>query len=560
MTTDPLALPRIPELAGLSVPMVLVIMDGVGWGRRDEGDAVYLANTPTLDRLRRSCPWRLLRAHGPAVGLPSWSDMGNSEVGHNALGAGRIFDQGAKLVSQAIHSGEIFRGEAWRRAVQSPGLHLLGMISDGNVHSHVDHLHALIEGAARAGQLRLRLHLLTDGRDVPERSALGWIEPLQARLARHRAQGRDYRIASGGGRMQITMDRYEADWGMVQRGWRCHVHGEGRPFPTASQAIQALYDEDPQVTDQFLPAFVVVEPDQAGAPRPVGAMRDGEAVILFNFRGDRALEISRAFEGRDLPLGFALEGSDGRPTPRVSYAGMMQYDGDLLIPGRYLVEPPAIHRTVSDYLAANRIGSFAVSETQKFGHVTYFFNGNRSEPVDPSIETWQEIPSDPGDFHLRPAMKAAEITQAALLAIHSGRFRHLRLNFANGDMVGHTGHLQAAIQAVEAVDAALAQLERAVLERGGALLITADHGNADQMIEVDKKTGGYALEADGSPRVRTAHSLNPVPLILVDPARRFRLNPDLDDQASLANLGASLLLMMGLQPPDDYLPAAVIPA
>ncbi len=552
-----LKLPRHPALASFSAPTVLCIMDGVGWGRRDDGDAVQVANTPTLDRLMAEHPWRLLKAHGPAVGLPDWSDMGNSEVGHNALGGGRVFDQGAKLVGAAIASGRIFEGQAWRDAVARPGLHLLGLLSDGNVHSHVDHLLALIAGAARDGVKRLRLHVLTDGRDVPERSALEWVEPLERLLAEHRAEGRDYRIGSGGGRMHITMDRYEADWSMVQRGWRCHVHGEARPFTSASEAIRTLYAEDPAITDQFLPAFAVVDEDGA----PLGLVEEGEAVILFNFRGDRALEISRAFEDRDLPEHFSRDGEQGRAAPLdLLYAGMMEYDGDLNIPGRYLVEPPAIDRTVSDYLAANGVSGFAVSETQKFGHVTYFFNGNCSEPVDPSLETWLEIPSDPGDFDKAPAMKALEITGAVVEAVASGRYRHIRLNFANGDMVGHTGRFEASVAAVEAVDACIARIETAVRDRGGVLMITADHGNSDQMYEIDKKSGGYKRDAEGKLVVRTAHSLNPVPFVLVDHSGRFRLNPALGDDAGLGNVGASLLTVVGLEPPEDYLPGVVVPA
>ncbi len=551
-----LVLPRHEALSSLDVPTVLCIMDGVGWGRRDQGDAFFMADTPCLDRLIEEHPWRLLTAHGPAVGLPDWSDMGNSEVGHNALGGGRVFDQGAKLVAAAIASGRIFEGDAWLEAVKRPGLHLLGLFSDGNVHSHVDHLHALIDGAARHGVRRLRVHLLTDGRDVPERSALTWVEPLEALLARHRGAGLDYRIASGGGRMYLTMDRYEADWGMVQRGWRCHVHGEARPFATATEAIQTLYREDPEVTDQFLPAFAIV--DEEG--EPVGRVQDQDAFVFFNFRGDRALEISRAFEGLRLPDGFDRQGSDGRPAPRdVFYAGMMEYDGDSKIPTRYLVEPPSIDRTVSDYLAANAVTGFAVSETQKFGHVTYFFNGNCSEPVDAELELWHEIESDPGDFDKAPAMKAPEIADAAVEAIRSGRYRHVRLNLANGDMVGHTGSFDAAVRAMEAVDAAVARIAEATLEAGGVMLLTADHGNSDQMYEVDKKTGDYKRGADGSMQVRTAHSLNPVPCVLIDGTGLLRLNPQLGDEAGLGNLGASLLWMLGLVPPDDYLPSVVVP-
>ncbi len=553
--SSPLRLSRLEPLASLSVPTVLCIMDGVGWGRRDHGDAVFTARTPTLDALMAKHPWRLLLAHGPSVGLPDWSDMGNSEVGHNALGGGRIFDQGAKLVTQAIASGRIFEGEAWLELVKRPGMHLLGLLSDGNVHSHVEHLHALIDNAALLGVHRLRVHLLTDGRDVPERSALSWIGPLEELLASHRAAGRDYRIASGGGRMNITMDRYEANWSMVQRGWRCHVHGEARPFRCAAEAIQTLYDEDPAITDQFLPAFVVVD----GNSEPVGRVRDRDAFVFFNFRGDRALEISRAFEDRSLPEGFERDASDGRPAPKgVFFAGMMEYDGDLNIPSHYLVAPPALDRTVSDHVAANGITGFAVSETQKFGHVTYFFNGNRSAPVDPALETWLEIPSDPGDFDKAPAMKAPEIAEAAVQAISSGRYRHVRMNLANGDMVGHTGNFDASVASVEAVDAAIARIARAVLEAGGVLIITADHGNSDQMYEVDKKTGDYKRQADGSLQVRTAHSLNPVPCILVDATGLLRLDTDLED-AGLGNVGASLLWMLGLVPPDDYLPGVVVP-
>jgi len=529
-------------------------MDGVGWGRRDDGDAVFVANTPNLDRLMATCPHLFLRAHGTAVGLPSDEDMGNSEVGHNALGAGRVFDQGARLVDAAISSGRIFSSNAWKALVACPTLHLLGLVSDGNVHSHNRQMEALIRGAARDGVPRLRVHVLTDGRDVPERSALDFVRPLEALLAELSVEGRDYRIASGGGRMLLTMDRYEADWGMVQRGWSCHVHGVGRPFPSASAAIEALYAENLKITDQFLPAFVIVDDGV-----PVGRVEDGDGVIFFNFRGDRALEISRAFEDLRLPSTFDRRGPDGRPAPRVVYAGMMEYDGDLHVPSRYLVEPPAIDRTVADYLAANGISSFAISETQKFGHVTYFYNGNRSGPRHPTLEVWQEIPSDLGDFDKNPAMKAPEIADAVVPAILYGKYREIRLNFANGDMVGHTGDFTAAVKAMETVDACVGRVEAAVRQAGGVLLVTADHGNADQMYEVDAKKGVYAVGKDGERKVRTAHSLNPVPFILVDPSARFRLDTAVSNPG-LANIGAAMLHLVGLVPPADWEPSVVVPA
>ncbi len=528
-------------------PVVLCILDGIGLGRGDEGDAVATAQTPVLDRLWSHCPSMALKAHGDAVGLPSEEDMGNSEVGHNALGAGRIFQQGASLVNKAFESGSAFDGPLWKELTSRPTLHLLGLVSDGNVHSHVDHLKTLILRAARDGVARLRVHVLTDGRDVGERTALEWVVPLEQLLTECSQEGRDYRIASGGGRMHITMDRYEADWSMVGRGYACHVHGQGQPFPSASSAIEALYAADPGVNDQYLPAFVIVENGQ-----PVGPITQGDGVLFFNYRGDRAMQISRMFEGReDVPV--CGQGSQ----PPVLYAGMMQYDGDLLIPRRYLVEPPAIDRTVGQYLADAGLRTLAISETQKFGHVTYFFNGNRSGLLSPELETYTEVPSDVVPFETRPEMKAREITDGAIAAIRERNVDHVRLNLANGDMVGHTGDFDATVLAVEFLDTCLGALEEAVREAQGILLVTADHGNADQMYMIDRATGSYAITPQGTRVPRTSHSLNPVPFILVDPNRRWELldlaNP------GLANVAATVLNLLGYQAPPDYLPSLVRP-
>ncbi len=502
-------------------PVVLCILDGVGEGDRGPGDAVFLARTPNLDRLRAEHPWCLLKAHGRAVGLPSDADMGNSEVGHNALGAGRIFDQGATLVDKALQ-GSAF-GATWRWLCERGTLHLLGLLSDGNVHSHIDHLLALIRRARQDGVQRLRVHVLTDGRDVGERTALGYLATLEAAL-----QGpEDYAIASGGGRMSITMDRYEADWAMVERGWACHVRGQGRSFSSATEAVSTLYAEDPEVNDQYLPAFVI----EGGGP-----IRDGDGVLLFNFRGDRALQISRAFEGRSI-------GFDAGDRPAVRYAGIMQYDGDEQIPRRYLVEPPAIDNTVGELLAAAGCSTFAISETQKFGHVTFFFNGNRSGKLDEALERYQEVPSDNVPFEQLPAMKAREVTQAVVEALAEGGVSHIRLNLANGDMVGHSGDLAATVRAVEVVDACVGELARAVRQHGGVLLVTADHGNADDM-----------LMKDGvSPK--TSHSLNPVPFILVDPSGGWELRPT--HEPGLANVAATVLELCGVKAPQDYLPSLV---
>ncbi|MCB9781026.1 MAG: 2,3-bisphosphoglycerate-independent phosphoglycerate mutase [Alphaproteobacteria bacterium] len=543
----------LPSVPG---PVVLLVLDGVGWGRRDEGDAVFLAETPILDRLLSDHTWGLLQAHGTAVGMPGDDDMGNSEVGHNAMGAGRVFDQGAKLVAHAIERGDLFRGAAWRGIVAAVAggrggtLHLLGLLSDGNVHSHVDHLHAMIEQAARDGVTRLRVHALTDGRDVGARSALQYIEPLQARLDAHRRADRDYAFATGGGRMHITMDRYEADWRMVQRGWRCHVHAEGLRFPTAADAVRSLYAAHPDKDDQYLPAFVVG--DYAG-------MDDGDAVVFFNFRGDRAIEISRAFSEPGFAV-FDRAGTDGRPAPTLRFAGMMEYDGDLHVPPVYLVAPPAIDDTVAQNLARAGKRCLAISETQKYGHVTYFYNGNRSDP--PAGEDRVEVPSLDVTFDRAPAMSAPQVTERACLAIRTDDYDFVRINLANGDMVGHTGDLDATIQAIEVLDRCIADLALAVRDAGGALLLTADHGNADEMFRPDKKRGGYQRDENDEPVPSSSHSLNPVPVVLVDFSQRFRLRAPYPGAAigGLAQLGATVLDLCGVATPDSYLPSLVEPA
>ncbi|MBC7174088.1 MAG: 2,3-bisphosphoglycerate-independent phosphoglycerate mutase, partial [Polyangiaceae bacterium] len=511
---------RHPSFPGIKGPILTVVMDGVGVGAENEGNAVFLARTPNLDSLARSFPMSVLNAHGTAVGLPSDDDMGNSEVGHNALGAGRVYDQGAKRVNHAIASGELFDGHVWKdltdRVRQSgEPLHFLGLLSDGNVHSHIEHLFAMLRRAVEEKVESARVHVLIDGRDVPETSALEYVEPLEKLLADIRAQsGFDYRIASGGGRMFITMDRYEADWDMVRRGWEHHVHGNGRGFRSASEAILTLRDENPGVIDQNLPPFVIV--DDGGAP--VGPIRDGASVIFFNFRGDRAIEITRAFEDEH------FDAFDRGRRPDVLYAGMMQYDGDLQLPARFLVTPPSIDRTLSEFLARNGVTQFACSETQKYGHVTYFWNGNRSGKFDDRLERYVEVPSDRVPFEERPWMKSAEITDATIEALVSGEHRYLRINFANGDMVGHTGHRDSAVIAVEAVDLCLGRLMPIVRKLGGAMLVTADHGNADEMYERDKKSGGFQTNASGRPKAKTSHTLNPVPVHLFAPGVDLRID------------------------------------
>ncbi|HKK50050.1 MAG TPA: 2,3-bisphosphoglycerate-independent phosphoglycerate mutase, partial [Myxococcota bacterium] len=355
---------------------------------------------------------------------------------------------------------------------------------------------------------------------------------------------RDYRIASGGGRMTTTMDRYEADWAMVERGWKTHVRGEARAFPSCRRAIETFRQESPGIGDQMLPQFVVA----CGDGEPVGRIVDHDAVVLFNFRGDRALEITQAFESE------RFEAFDRGPRPDVLYAGMMEYDGDLGLPSRHLVAPPAIDRTLGEYLARAGLPQLAISETQKFGHVTYFWNGNRSGAFDPEVETYVEIPSDSRPFEERPWMKAAEITDRLIDELRTGAYRHARLNYANGDMVGHTGHHQASIQAVEAVDLQLGRLLPVIESLRGALIVTADHGNADCMFEIDPKTGEAACDAAGRPKVKTSHTLNPVPLHVYAPSAPVKMRES-SASPGLANLAATVLHLMGYEAPEDYAPS-----
>lgn len=540
-------LAKHPRFAGVRGPVLTVVMDGVGIGPRDEGDAVFLARTPNLDRLAATTPTTSLTAHGVAVGLPSDEDMGNSEVGHNALGAGRVFEQGAKLVRAAIESGELFAGASWKALVErvrasGQPLHFLGLLSDGNVHSHIEHLFAMIRRCHAENVAKVRVHVLLDGRDVPETSALEYVAPLEALLAELNAQGRDYRIASGGGRMKLTMDRYEADWAMVERGWAHHVRGEGRAFESATVAIHALRDEHPGTIDQDLPGFVV-----ADASGPVGRIEDGSAVVFFNFRGDRAIEITRAFTEA------SFSAFDRGRVPDVLFAGMMQYDGDLRLPERFLVEPPAIDRTLGEYLVHNDVSVFACSETQKFGHVTYFWNGNRSGLFDASREKYVEVPSDLVPFEQRPWMRAAEITDATIAALVAGQHRALRINFPNGDMVGHTGVRDSAILAVESVDLCLGRLMPVVAKLGGAMIVTADHGNADDMYERDKKTGAAKRDKAGRIAAKTSHTLNPVPLHVFAPGYDLAI-AELPKRG-LANVAATTLELLGFERPEGYEPS-----
>lgn len=544
-----LNLKKSTQFNGVQGPVVTIVMDGVGLAPDTVSNAVAEAYTPNLDRIMKEYPTVQLKAHGTAVGLPSDDDMGNSEVGHNALGAGQVFAQGAKLVTQSIESGKMFASNTWQEIVgnvkkNNSTLHFLGLFSDGNVHSHIDHLKAMLVHAKQDGVHNVRVHILIDGRDVGETSALDYIDPFEDYISSLSDSNYSVKIASGGGRMKITMDRYEANWSMVELGWKTHVLGEGRQFSSAAEAVKT-YREEYHVIDQDLPPFVIAENG-----KPVGTVEDGDSVVFYNFRGDRSIEISKTF---DAPEG-EFDKFDRVRVPNVVYAGMLEYDGDLHIPHRYLVSPPEITETMGEYLAGTGVPQYAISETQKYGHVTYFWNGNKSGKFSEELETYVEIPSDVVPFEQRPWMKCAEITDKLIEALESGKYTYLRVNFPNGDMVGHTGSLAATRCSIEALDIQLGRILPVIDRLGGVAVITADHGNADEMFEMDKKTGLPKIGKDGKMKAKTSHTLNRVPCVIYDNtnAREHYTVKSDNGQFGLSNVAATMVNLMGYEKPEKW--------
>lgn len=508
-------------------PVVLAVMDGVGLSDKEIGNAVKQAYTPNLDKLMKENPNIELQAHGKKVGLPTDKDMGNSEVGHNALGAGQIYAQGAQLVNQSIETKAIYDSKAWKWItddVEDHTLHLIGLLSDGNVHSHVNHVKALIKQAKEDGVKHLALHALQDGRDVEQQSALIYIDEVEQVMNELNDDSFHAEIASGGGRMLVTMDRYDADWPMVERGWKTHVLGEGRMFASATEAIETFRNEEEGLSDQYVPAWVVEKNGKAVAP-----IVDGDRVVFFNFRGDRAIEMSKAFEQGDEFKYF-----DRIRVPDVKYVGMLEYDGDSSIPKNFLVEPPHIENTLTEELVKNNKASFAISETQKYGHVTYFWNGNKLDKFSDTLETWMEVQGDDVTFDQRPWMKSAEIADEVIKALESDEFDFIRMNFPNGDMVGHTGDLLATIISVEAVDLAIGRILPAIKKAGATFLILADHGNADELVDKNGK-------------VKTSHSLNPVPFIVYN--RDVELK---EGDFGLANVAATVADLLDIEPHESW--------
>jgi len=545
-----MALKKLERFSGRSGPLVLIIMDGIGLGKKDDNNAFYLAKTPFLDILQSEWPekklYAELKAHGTAVGLPTDDEMGNSEVGHNAIGGGNVVKQRAVLAKEAIESKSLFNSQKWKEftsniVYKNKTLHLVGLLSDGYVHSHISHLIGLLNGAKDSHVKKVRIHPLFDGRDVPPQSALKYIEILEQELDKINSGGiNEYKIASGGGRMRVTMDRYNSDWGVVQRGWEAHVCGSPEKSPgyeghfrSAKDAIKKARELDPDISDQYLPSFVIIDEGE----NPIGIMNDGDGVIYFNFRGDRAIQISRVFD----------EGTDFKEfvkicEPKVNYFGLLQYDEKAKIPKNFFIEPPLMKDSLTHYLCLEKINQFAIAETHKFGHVTYFYNGNKDGYVDENYEKYIEIKSDPAEtIKDRPVMKAMEVKQEFIDALNSDEFKYLRVNFANGDMVGHTGNKEAAIISAETVDECVKEICDLVSSKGGITLVTADHGNLDEMTEYE-----------------TSHTLNPVMFAIVDSGynKEYVIN-DAIQEPSLGNMAATILNLLGYQKPEGYLDSLI---
>ncbi|RMH52283.1 MAG: 2,3-bisphosphoglycerate-independent phosphoglycerate mutase [Zetaproteobacteria bacterium] len=527
--------------------VLLVVLDGWGIGDGGPGDAIARADTPNIDRLTANFPHTRLFTHGRFVGLPSDKDLGGSEVGHLTMGAGRVLDQGSTRIGRAIADGSLFTTPVaerlWRCGRQGGTLHLIGLLSDGNIHSHIDHFIAMIEAADARGVGRLRLHALFDGRDVAVQSAERYVARIERLFHRiNRQQGRDYAIASGGGRERVVMDR-DRHWPVVEAGWNQIVHGASpHRFRSAQEAIAHFRAANPGLVDQDMEGFVVV--DDTGTP--LGPVRDGDAVVMMNFRADRALELSEAFVLDD----FA--GFDRGRRPDCYFAAMTVYDEDRNLPPNQLMPPMRVDHTFGRMLVECGIRQFRLAETQKYPHVTFFFNGGYHEPLDPALETYRLIPSDRGiSFADAPEMQAPRVADAAIEMIAGRSYGFGLINFANADMVGHCGRIDAAVAAAQAVDRALGRILQALEQAGGCALITADHGNADEM-----------LTATGEPCTR--HSRNPVPCILFDPQRaagaRLRQQGEEGAAPGLANLAATLCAMMGIAPLPQFAPGLIAPA
>jgi len=508
-------------------PVVLVVMDG--WGIAPPGpyNAVHLGRTPVLDRLQRDWPSTALAAHGRAVGLPA-GQMGNSEVGHLNLGAGRVVKQELVLIDDAIEAGDFARNQAFLDAaaairVAGGKAHVMGLCSPGQVHSSLEHLYALVDLLVAAG-LEVRLHAITDGRDTPPSSARDYLREIEARLAGKAA------VAVVVGRYW-SMDR-DKRWDRIARGYQAHTEGVGARHRSADEAIAAAYEAGE--TDEFITPRVMVGQDG----EPIGRIEDGDGVFFFNFRADRAREMTQALTGRGFEDGF-FERRVVRDL--AAYVCMTEYRSDFGLPVAFA--PHSLDRILGQVLADRGLAQLRCAETEKYAHVTFFFNGGVEQPFPGEDRHLVPSPKEVATYDLKPEMSAAAVTNHVVDCVAAGAHDFVLVNYANGDMVGHTGVLEAAIVAVETVDVQIGRLEEAIAARGGALLITADHGNSEQMLD----------EATGQPH--TAHTLNPVPFVLVDPRHR---GATLRSGGSLRDVAPTVLELLDIPKPAEMTGASLI--
>lgn len=501
-------------------PLVLIIMDGVGMNPNSEGNAVALAHTPVLDGLFATRPWSKLDACGEAVGLMP-GQMGDSNVGHLNLGAGRLVYQYMLYITREVEQGRFQKNEVLLdvidRAVRSGGaLHFMGLVSHGGVHSHSRHLFALMEMAHRAGVKNCFVHAFLDGRDVPPDSGKGYVEELQRETEKYPG----IKIATVSGRY-YAMDR-DKRWERTALAYQAMVAGEGLTAVSGPEAVAAAYSRGE--TDEFVKPTVIVDAEG----RPVGRIKDGDVVFFFNFRADRARQITMALSQDDFS-GFARPG--GR-RPDIFMASLTRYDEDFTIPFAY--PPQDLRYTLAEIISNLGWRQLHIAETEKWAHVTYFFNGGREEPFPGEDQVL--IPSPKvATYDLKPEMSAPEVTERVLAELARDIYQVVVVNFANGDMVGHTGILSAAIKAMETVDSCIGRIIDVVTAKHGQVLVTADHGNADQMI--DYETG----------QCHTYHSLHPVPCILVsDKFKGVRLRDGI-----LGDVAPTVLEMLGIEQPPE---------
>lgn len=499
---------------------VLMILDGFGINEKTEGNAIKQAKTPVLDGILKKYPHQKGYASGLAVGLPE-GQMGNSEVGHLNMGAGRIVYQELTRITKSIEDGDFFENPALLQAVEhckknDSALHLYGLLSDGGVHSHNTHLYALLQLAKRNGLEKVFVHVFLDGRDTPPASGAEYTARLEEKLRE-----------IGVGKIATVMGRYYAmdrdkRWERVQKAYDAMVLGKGEMAHDAVQAIQSSYEKS--VTDEFVLPTVIVDEDG----RPLGKIGDHDGVIFYNFRPDRAREITRAL------CDPAFDGFDRGNIPQdLQYICFTEYDPT--IPHKEVAFlPQHLHNTLGEYISSLGLKQLRTAETEKYAHVTFFFNGGAEEP-NPNEDRWLVPSPKVATYDLQPEMSAVQVTDGLVKALRSREYDLIIVNYANPDMVGHTGVMAAAVKAIETVDSCIGRVLEVLLEVGGQMFICADHGNSDQM--VDYETG----------EAFTAHTTNPVPFILVN----YTDGVGLKDGGKLADIAPTLLEMMGLAKPEE---------